>query len=114
MKCSHSFYSKNGEAVCSKCGENRGKVPEFQELDYNEIGEFAVRIRKLSDEEIDEVWYLCGFIISDHRSDLKALRDYDIKQIRKSVQGAYGVLEILLQETFVEDFRKNLKKVENK
>jgi hypothetical protein len=82
-----------------------------EEISEEELTGFAERIRKLSPEEIDELWYLCGFII-EGRGNNKAIRNEDIERINESLDSAKNVVWSLLSESRKEDFRKNLEKVE--
>jgi len=79
-----------------------------------ELTDWAIRIRRLSREYIDEIWYNCGFIIQDHAPDLKALRDDDILSIKESLEDAKRVVESLFLESYADDIRKNLELVEKK
>ncbi len=88
-------------------------VNEYGEkISEKDLKDFAERVRKLSPEKIDELWFLCEFVYMDHEKNLKALRNEDIKQIKESLDSAKEVVDYLLAETPVEMFKKNLEKVE--
>ena len=74
--------------------------------------DFSKRIKKLSDKKIDELWYLCGFIISEREENFKAIGQMNINRIRGSLDSAKKVVGNLLSETKLEEFKKNLSKVE--
>ncbi len=90
------------------------KTNEFGEkISEKDLEEFSRRIRKLSPEKIDELWFLCEFIFTDHEKNLKALRNIDIQEIKESLDSAKEVVwSYLLVEVPIEMFKKNLKKVE--
>lgn len=83
-----------------------------EEISENELIEFSERVRKLSDEKIDELWRLCGFIISGREEKYKAIRQTDIDRIRESRDSAKKVVWNLIAETSRKDFKKNLARVE--
>ena len=69
---------------------------------------------RLSDNKIDELWFLCGYIFSEHDKNFKALRKDDIKELRQDLDIAKEVLwERLLIETPIKDFKKRLERIEN-
>ena len=81
-------------------------------ISERELSDFAIRIRNLNDEKIDELWFRCGYIIVDHRKDFKALRQSDIDRIRRNIQSAREVLWNLIIETPIDIFKKKLAEVE--
>jgi len=88
-------------------------VNEFGEkITEKDLKAFAERVRKLPPEKIDELWFLCGFIYAEREKNLKALRNEDIEKIKESPESAEEVVDYLLAETPVEEFKKNLEKVE--
>ncbi len=89
-------------------------VNEYGEkITEKELAEFAKRVRKLPPEKIDELWFLCEFIFTEHEKNLKALRNEDIEKIKESLESAEEVVDYLLAETPIEMFKKNLEKVES-
>lgn len=76
------------------------------------LKKYTKEIMRLPREQLDELWYLCGFIISDHAKDLKALREEDIKNVKNNFSSAELVLSVLLTETSIIEFEENLKKVQ--
>jgi len=84
-------------------------VNEFGEKIFEEeLRDFAKKIRELSDEKVDELWFRCGFIISDYEINFKSLREMDIIMIRTSEESAMEVVKSLLLETRKEEFKKHL------
>ncbi|MFT4310332.1 MAG: hypothetical protein ACMXYC_01755 [Candidatus Woesearchaeota archaeon] len=78
----------------------------------------AKRIRLLSDDKLDILWFKCGFIYSDKNLPCKskhhkALPQYFIKKIRTSEQEAQDVLCLLLDETPLDMFEHQLKLIED-
>lgn len=89
------------------------RINEFNDkINEKELISFSKRIRKLSPEKIDELWYLCDFIIKNHKKDLKAFRSVDLDNINESLISAKEVVWGLIAETPIEKFKKNLSKVE--
>ncbi len=86
---------------------------EFGEtVSEKELEEMAKRFRKLSPKQIDEVWYRCGFIITDHEKGFKALRKTDIEAIVKGLDTAKEKVWDLVLETHVSDVKKALAEME--
>jgi hypothetical protein len=83
-----------------------------EEISEEELTDFSKRIKKLSDEKIDKLWYLCKFIISGREEKFKAIRQMDIDRIRESLDSAKKVVWNLILETKLKDFKKNLSKIE--
>lgn len=89
------------------------RVNEFkEELSEVELKYFVDRIRRLSDEKIDKLWHLCGFIISDRERKFKAIRQIDLDSMRNNLDSAKETVWNLIAETPVDTFKKNLSKVE--
>lgn len=87
---------------------------EFEEeISDEELTDWAKRVRKLSDEKIDELWFLCGYIFAEREEKFKAIQQGYISRIRKNLDSAKKVIEMLWDETKTEDVRKNLSAVEN-
>ena len=82
-----------------------------EEITQEKLTEITRKIRKLSKMQIDELWYLCEFIIKGHPLNLKALRESDIKNIKKSLNSAKKIVLNLLMETSVNGVEVNLEKV---
>jgi len=88
---------------------------EFNEkISEEELINFSKRIRNLSDKDIDELWFLCGFIISEREERYKAVRQEEVDRIRESLNSAKEVVWNLLAEIRLEDFTKNLSKIKEK
>jgi hypothetical protein len=86
---------------------------EFGEtISEEEVIELAKRVRKLPSNLIDQLWYLCHFIISDREPEYKAIRQIDVKNIKKSPEAAKTVLKDFLFEVRIDDVRINLTKLE--
>ncbi len=83
-----------------------------EQIGEKELTSFAERVRKLAPEKIDEVWFICGFIYSERESGMKALSNEHLEKVKESLESAEDVVSDLLLETHVEEFRKNLEKVE--
>ena len=82
---------------------------EFGEEIYEvDLIEYTKRIRRLPDNKIDELWFKCGFNISDNGSSFKAIRKSEINKIRKSFDSAKEVVKKLLMETKINEFRKTI------
>ena len=85
---------------------------EFREqISEEELTDFSSRIQKLSDKKIDELWYLCGFIILNREKKFKAIRQIDIDSIRENLDSAKEVVWDLIEETPIKEFKKNLFKI---
>jgi hypothetical protein len=94
--------------------------------DKNEFGEtisdkdfddLVKRIRKLSDKQIDELWYLCGYIYSEdsypyREKNFKAITQEYLDKIRMDFESAKIVVGWLWDETKTEEIMRNLEKVE--
>jgi hypothetical protein len=91
--------------------ENQNEFGE--EISDKELTNWANRIRKLSDEKIDELWYLCGYIYTEKEEKFKAMSQEFLNRIRESLDSAKLVVGNLWVETKTEDIRKNLSIVEN-
>ncbi len=91
--------------------ENQNEFGE--EISDEELKDWAKRIQKLSDEKIDELWYLCGYIYSEREEKYKAMAQEYIDRIRESLDSAKNVVGNLWDEVKTEDIRKNLSIVEN-
>ena len=88
---------------------------EFGEtISENELAEIAKRFRKLSPEQIDEVWYRCGYIITDHEKDFKALRESDIDAIIAGLDSAKVKVWHLVAEAHLSDVKKALAAIEKR
>ena len=89
-------------------------VNEFNEkISAEKVSELTERIINLSDDNIDELWFRCEFIMADHKKDeLKALRKDDIENIRSGVDDAEDTVVALLTETPIKDVEKNLEELE--
>ena len=66
------------------------------------------QIQALEDPEIDNLWFNCGFIISDREKGLKAIRKSDIERIRESSHVARITVWSLLAETPLQTVLNNL------
>ena len=87
---------------------------EFGEsLSDEELRDLCVRIRKLSDSQIDELWFLCEFIYSYRDEGFKAINKEYLERIRNHIESAKQVVIYLWDETRTADIRKNLKIIEN-
>ena len=91
--------------------ENQNEFGE--EIAEEELTDWTERIRKLSDEKIDELWYLCGYIYTEREEKFKAMSQEYIDRIRESLDSAKLVVGWLWDETKTEEIRKNLSIVEN-
>ncbi len=91
--------------------ENQNEFGE--EISDEELTDWAKRIQKLSDEKIDELWYLCGYIYSKREEKFKAMAQEYIDRIRESLDSAKNVVGNLWDETKTKDIRKNLSIAEN-
>ena len=92
---------------------NMTRANEFgEEISEEELTNFAERARKLSDEKIDELWHLCQFISAEREEKFKAVAQYYIDRIRESLDSAKEMVWSLIAETPMEEFKKNLSKVE--
>ena len=91
--------------------ENQNEFRE--EISDEELTDLANRIRKLSDEKIDELWHLCEYIYTEREEKFKAIAKEYIDRIRESLDSAKIVVGNLWDETKTEDIRKNLSIVEN-
>ena len=91
--------------------ENQNEFGE--EISDKELTDWAKRIQKLSDEKIDEFWYLCGYIYSEREEKYKAIAQEYIDRIREGLDSAKIVVGNLWDETKTKDIRKNLSIVEN-
>ncbi len=89
-----SFTNENGEEISKK---------ELQEL--------AGRIRKLSEEKIDQLWFKIGFIYKD-RDDNKAIPTNLIRKIKETARGAEVGTLSLFDESRIESIKKNLEDLE--
>lgn len=89
-------------------------INEFKELISNEeLDSYIKRIRALTPNKIDELWFLCNFILSGHeKNNLKALRTCDIEKITSDDQSAKQLILYLFRETRKEVIEKNLKEIE--
>lgn len=86
---------------------------EFGEtMSEEELAELAKRFRKLSQKQIDEVWYRCGFIITDHEKQYKALRKSDVDAITRGLDSAKEKIWHLIAETYISDVKKALAEME--
>jgi hypothetical protein len=86
-------------------------------ISEEELIDFSNRVRKFSDNEIDELWYLCGYIYSEdlypyREKRFKAMAQEFIDRIMKNIDSAKEVIWNLICETRIEEFKKNLLKVE--
>tara|TARA_Y100000310_G_scaffold94667_1_gene92418 strand:- start:30 stop:314 length:285 start_codon:yes stop_codon:yes gene_type:complete len=91
--------------------ENQNEFGE--EISDEELTDWANRIRKLSDEKIDELWHLCEYIYTEREEKFKAMAQEYIDRIRESLDSAKNVVGNLWDETKTEDIKKNLLMVEN-
>ncbi len=82
-----------------------------EKLTYNEKTEIVNRIRKLTETEIDELWFGVGFVYSD-KDNNKALKEEYIKEIKNSPESAELYFESLFQETHLEKIYAKLKEIE--
>ena len=88
---------------------------EFNEkISEEELINFSKRIRDLSDKDIDQLWFLCDFILSEREERYKAVRQEEVDRIRESLNSAKEVVWNLLAEIRLEDFTKNLFKIKEK
>lgn len=89
-------------------------INEFKEVISNEeLDSYIKRIRALPVNKIDELWFLCNFILSGHEKDnLKALRVCDIEKITANEQSARQLILYLFRETRKVEIEKNLKLLE--
>lgn len=88
---------------------------EFGEtISEKELDELARRFRKLSPKQIDEIAYRCGFIITDHEKEYKALRKSDVDAIVSGLDSAKEKIWGLLAETHLNEVKKALAERENK
>ena len=86
---------------------------EFGEtMSDNDFDNLVERIRKLSDRQIDELWYSCKYIYSDKESKFQAITQEYLNKIRKSFESAKIVVGWFWDETKIKDIMKNLEKVE--
>lgn len=83
-----------------------------EETSENFLRSITKRIRSLSNDQIDEFWFNCGFIISDRENNRRALRDSDLEKIRKSFDLAKNVVWSLLAETSLHKVLDELEKLE--
>ena len=89
------------------------RINEFEEkISDNELAGYALRVRKLTDEQIDELWNLCSFIISGCEEKFKSIRQTDINDIRTSLDSSKEKIFSLIAETPIQEFKTNLSKVE--
>lgn len=91
--------------------ENQNEFGE--EISEEELTDWAERIRKFSDEKIDELWHLCGYVYAEREEKFKAMSQEYIDKIRESLDSAKNVVGNLWDECKTEDIRKNLSIVEN-
>jgi len=84
-----------------------------EEISDKELTDLTKRVQKLSDDKIDQLWYLCGYIYSEREDKFKAMAQEYIDRMRKSLDSAKGVVGLLWDETKTQEIRKNLLIVEN-
>jgi|WetSurMetagenome_2_1015567.scaffolds.fasta_scaffold72186_3 hypothetical protein len=86
---------------------------EFGEtMSEDELADMARRFRKLNPKQIDEVWYRCGFIITDHEKEYKALRKSDVEAITGGLDTAKEKVWNLISEVYISDVKKALAEME--
>lgn len=79
-----------------------------EEISDKELTDWAKRIRKFSDEQIDELWYLCGYVQTEREEKFKAISQEYIDRIRESLDSAKLVIGWLWDETKTEEIKKSL------
>lgn len=95
-------------------------INEFdEEISEEQIKEIAERILKLSDKQIDELWFRTGFVYQrpksiyypDKNKDFKAIFDEQIEELRKEGEKS-ETLWTFLSESPIKEVLKNLEDVE--
>ena len=87
---------------------------EFGEIiSENKIEKIAKRIQKLSFDEIDTLFYKCGWVNTKKEKENKALEKDEISEIKKNSDIALAKTKNLLIETSIKEVLKNLNAVEN-
>ena len=81
-----------------------------EELSEEELKEYTERIRRLLDEEIDELFYRLGFVVTDQEDGVKAIMKYHLAEIRSN--GKSAMVENLLMESSLDRFNGNLEEIE--
>ncbi|MDO8555587.1 MAG: hypothetical protein Q7R96_00245 [Nanoarchaeota archaeon] len=88
-----------------------------------ELNPLATRVLKLTDKEIDELWYQMGWVVSDHENYLKSLRTVDIELIRESTTNTITKIKDLLDDGGItattiknnlKEFKKKLELIEKR
>ena len=97
-------------------------INEFdEEILEEEIKEIAERISKLSDKDVDELWFRCDLIYAKPKAaaiskgknkDFKAIPDDALKELRKNNEESESLLT-LLGESHIKDVLKNLEEIED-
>lgn len=78
-----------------------------EEITAREVNELSEKIRKLSEEEIDRLWFRCGWVESD-RGKNKALSPKRISSMKKEPSFAKTQVRNLLMETPKIELMKNI------
>jgi len=78
------------------------------------VEDLSRELQKLSEEEIDEFFYMCGWknIEADHDKN-KSLTNLEINIIKTDKKLAEGLISTFIQETQKKEIIKNLNKTKN-
>lgn len=89
-------------------------INEFGEkISEKELKELSQRIRRLSDEEIDELWHSCEFIYTYREEKFKAITQEYINKIKESLESAEDIVWNLVAESHIDNVKQNLSKIED-
>jgi len=87
---------------------------EFGEVISDEMFEkISERVRALSDDQIDRLWFLCEYVYSEREQYFKAINKEKLDLIRKDQASTKLGVSLLWDETKTEEILNNLSKVEN-
>ena len=87
-------------------------INEFgEEITEEEIFKIAEKIRGLTIQQIDNLWYKCGWIDLE-RGDNKALSKTKIEEIKRDKNLTLKSVRNLLMETPKKEFVEELSKIE--
>jgi hypothetical protein len=104
-KKKNDIETKEGMGFIVRTNEYREK------LFSKELEDWVVRIRNLSKEKIDELWFKIGFVYTS-KDNNKALPTENIEQIKDSYEYARSAVLSLFIESPIDSIRKNLNNIE--
>ncbi len=91
--------------------DNEFFINEYGEkLSRTELKEIVNKIRSLSDEKIDELWYQVGFIYKNKGKN-KALSTWRINEMKKTERGAEIEFLKFFDESKIESIKQTLDKI---